>query len=299
MPPAPRLAAVLTLIAALVATLVGAACSSTPPEPAGPALLLLGEVHDNAAGHALRLQRLHQQLTQGARPALLMEQFDRERQGEIDRLVQAAPGVPPGDAGLDATVDALVKLGGATGAGWTWDFYRPYLLLALQYRLPIVAANVSRGDARGVMQQGLSAGGFSAEVPTDIAAAHAGDIVRSHCGQINPAQAGRMALAQVARDQFMARQVEAYAARGVVLLAGNGHVRKDIGVPRWLGKAARGRATAVGYLETDDPASASPTDADAFDAVIAMPAQQRDDPCNSMRAPAAPQPAARGPGLAG
>ena len=286
MPCTPRLA--VALIAALIATLGGTACSSTASEPAGPALLLLGEVHDNAAGHALRLQHLRRQLTQGARPALLMEQFDRERQGEIDRLLATAPGMPPGDAELNATVDALVKLGGATSAGWTWDFYRPYLLLALQYRLPIVAANVSRGDARGVMQQGLSAGGFSAEVPGDIVAAHADDIVRSHCGQINPTQAGRMALAQVARDQFMARQVDAFAARGVVLLAGNGHVRKDIGVPRWLGPAAQGRATAVAYLETDDTA---PTTA-AFDEVIAIPAQTREDPCNNMRPAAPPQPAA-------
>jgi uncharacterized iron-regulated protein len=184
----------------------------------------------------------------------------------------------------------LVKLGSATTAGWTWAYYRPYLRLALQYRLPIVAANVSRGDARSVMQQGLAASGFVAEVPGDIQAAHADDIVHSHCGMITSAQAGRMALAQVARDQFMARQVDAFAGRGVVLLAGNGHVRKDIGVPRWLGPALRGQVTVVGYLESDDRAST------AFDAVVVVPAQPRDDPCKAMRAPAgSARPAASAP----
>ena len=58
-----------------------------------------------------------------------------------------------------------------------------------------------------------------------------------------------MARAQFARDAVMARALAAHAERGVVLLAGNGHVRRDIGVPRWLaspaprlvGRLSRGR----------------------------------------------------------
>ena len=63
----------------------GATASNSPPP-----LLLLGEVHDNAAQPAQRLQRLQQALAQGARPALLMEQFDRERQPQIDQLLAGA-----------------------------------------------------------------------------------------------------------------------------------------------------------------------------------------------------------------
>ena len=115
--------------------------------------------------------------------------------------------------------------------GWAWPFYRPYVALAIEYRLPIVAANVSRDDARRVLKDGLPALGFDARVPTDIEAAQAGAIAASHCGMIDTAQAGRMVGAQVARDQFMARTIEANAARGAVLIAGNGHVRRDVGVP--------------------------------------------------------------------
>ena len=275
-----RRAALGALIA--LAVLGGAACSSPQPHWSPPTadLWLLGEVHDNAALHALRLQSVQALLDQGARPALLMEQFDRQQQSQIDRLLQPAPGVTQDAAARDATVEALVQLGGGATSGWQWDFYRPYLRLALRYQLPLVAANVSRSDARALMAQGLAAQGFDAAVPPDIGAAQAGQIERSHCGQIDATQAGRMATAQVARDQFMARQVVAHAGRGVLLLAGNGHVRKDLGVPRWLPLALQARTRVVGFVEAgqaDDGAAA------AFDQTVSAPAAPRGDPCAAQR----------------
>ena len=285
----------LAVPAAVLALLV--ACSTQAPPglsgtiaparmaaPSGTAVWLLGELHDNAAGHALRLQTLTRLVSGGARPALLMEQFDRELQTDIDRQQQPAPGMPPGDAELDAAVDALVRLASPPGAGpgWDWALYRPVLRLALQYRLPIVAANVSRRDARQVIAQGLAATGFDPAVPADIAGPQATAIVASHCGQVSLAQAGRMALAQVARDQFMARQVERYAGRGVVLLAGNGHVRKDLGLPRWLHNSTRQRSWVVAYLEPDS------ADITAFDQVVPVPEQPRTDPCQAMASPQQP-----------
>ncbi len=239
-----------------------------------PAVVLLGEVHDNAAQHALRLRAFEALLASGARPALAMEQFDRERQPQIDQLRAATP---------RPDVDALI----AAGAGrnpWEWRFYRPFVALALQYGLPIVAANVSRDDARQVMRQGLAATGFDATVPEAMLQAHARGIEDSHCGAIDGATARRMALAQVARDQFMARVVEAHAGRGVVLLAGNGHVRTDIGAPFWLSPATRARGAAIGLLEQGDAST-------AYDRVVLTAAQPRPDPCAAM----APKPAASSP----
>lgn len=96
------------------------------------------------------------------------------------------------------------------------------------------------------MAQVLAAQGFVADVPADIGAAQADQIERSHCGQIDPRQASRMALAQVARDQFLARQVVAHVGRGMMLLAGNGHLREDLGVPRWLRPTLQQRTRVVG-----------------------------------------------------
>ena len=248
------------------------------PQPSAGGLLLLGEVHDNADGHAQRLALLQRWIDQGARPALLMEQFDRELQPAIDRLL--ADPVAPGDAlALHARTEALVALTLTPGtpAGWDWSLYRPVLRLALHNRLRLVAANVSRSDARAVIQQGLAARGFEAAVPPDIAQAQAQEIERSHCGAIDAPMARRMATAQVARDQFMAQQLQAQGADGAVLLAGNGHVRRDVGVPRWLQPAQRARAQVIGFVEPDN------AEPGAFDQAIEVPAAARADPCGAMR----------------
>ena len=261
-------------------------------------LLLFGEVHDNAAQHALRLQALQAVVDRGARPALLLEMFDRERQAAIDAVQQgaaadgidsdrvtattaattAATAIASDPDGLDRRVDALIDAAGRA-PGWHWPFYRPYLRLALQHRLPIVAANVSRADARRVIQLGLAATGFQPAVPADIARAQAQAIEDSHCGALDSAMAARLANAQVARDQFMATTIAAHARRGVVLLAGNGHVRRDIGVPRWLPADLRSRSHAVGTLETGDDSAA------AYDEVLYVAPQVRPDPCAALRPP--------------
>jgi hypothetical protein len=71
----------------LLAALAIAACASVPQPPAFERpVVLLGEVHDHPQQHALRLAAFDAWLAAGARPALLMEQFDAARQPEIDRL---------------------------------------------------------------------------------------------------------------------------------------------------------------------------------------------------------------------
>lgn len=253
----------LTPLAALAACATPAA---TPP------VLLLGEVHDNAAGHAWRREHLAALLAGGARPALALEMLDRGDQPALDA-----------ERPRHATAAALVRAvlaarpGGAPagGGGWHWPFYEPMINMALAQGLPLVAANVGREEARRVMREGLAATGFDAAVPPDILDAQARLIEASHCGLVGGELARRMALAQVARDQQMARAVEAHAARGVVLLAGNGHVRTDIGVPRWLTPATRARCQALGVLEAGD-------DTRAFDQRVFVPPQPRGDPCEGM-----------------
>jgi hypothetical protein len=289
-------------LALAVAASTLAACASpagAPPPAATPAanglpaltrpLLLLGEVHDNPQHHAERLQALRALLARGARPVLAMEQLDRERQGAIDALF--ADGARP-------TAEAVIAAGAPAGgqSGWDWQQYRPFIETALQAGLPIVAANVGREEARRVMREGLAAHGFDPAVPADVQAALVQDIVASHCGMVDETMAGRMAQAQVARDQFMARVLQQHAARGVVLLAGNGHVRIDVGAPRWLPPALRAQSQAVGWLEAGPPgpdgSPAPPADPGRYDTVRITPAHPRPDPCEGMRkqVPARPTP---------
>lgn len=255
----------------LCAPLVALSACASRPVPAP--VLLLGEVHDNAAGHRWRREHLAAVLAAGARPALVLEMLDRGDQPALDaaraRQDRAAP--------LLAAVLAARPAGAARGE-WHWPFYEPIVDLALVHGLPIEAANVGREEARRVMREGLAATGFDPAVPEDLLAAQAALIEAGHCGQIDAALARRMALAQVARDQQMARAVEAHAARGVVLLAGNGHVRTDVGVPRWLTPATRARSEAVGVLEEGDTTP-------GYDRRIFVPPQDRGDPCAVLRRP--------------
>ena len=239
-------------------------------------IVLFGEVHDNAAQHAMRFEALKALLLEGVRPALLMEQFDREHQADIKRL--RGGGVAP-----DA--DQIILAGSGAPASATrrlhWAFYRPLIELALAYDLPIVAANVSRDDARAIIKDGLAAHGFNPLVPADIEQAQADAIERSHCGTLHTAQARRMAAAQIARDQYLTYLVEAHALRGAVPLVGNGHVRVDVGVPRWLQPRTRERTEAIGMLEEGD-FTAEEAGA-AYDHVFTTPKQLRDDPCKAMQ----------------
>ena len=274
------------LLATLLAALLCAACAApatAPPQSLADdianalrsrQLVLLGEVHDNRAQHAARAAALAALLKSGARPALLMEQFDRERQPDIARA-RAAPG-----ADAASVIAAAVPAG---GGGWDWSLYEPYVALALQHGLPLVAANVSRTDARRISADGLAAHGFDAAVPRDVLDAQVQAIVASHCGHVDLPRAEQMALAQIARDQFMARQIAAHADGSVLLLAGNGHVRRDIGVPRWLAPALRARSLVIGLAESPDAASGGGSP--AFDRQLATPAQPRPDPCEGMRRP--------------
>lgn len=242
------------------------ACATAPPPPAFERpVVLLGEVHDHPQQHALRLAAFDAWLAAGARPALLMEQLDAPRQPDIDRLRAQ---------GADAA--AIVRAVG--GPGWHWPFYVPFIERALRHGLPIVAVNLPREGARAVMRNGLAAEGFDAGVAEPVLAAQATLIEASHCGMVDATMARRMAQAQVARDQLMARAVHAHAGRGVLLLAGNGHVRTDLGVPIWLGTATRARAEAIGVLEEGDTTR-------AFDRIVRTAPHPRPDPCEAMRQP--------------
>lgn len=269
----------LLLPLSLLALLATGACRHAPPasasaNPNAPRILLLGEVHDSAAGHAARAVLLRKELEAGWRPAIAMEQFDTVQQPALDAAMRECA-----DAGCVIARAAPPK------AGWTWAYYEPVIALALQYKLPLYAANLSRGDASKVVKDGFAAAlpaGLIARyrldaLPAPVLAAQEEEVRGSHCGALPEALVAPMAKAQIARDVVMAETLRAHAADGVVLIAGNGHVRGDIAVPFWLRQQGLPART-VGFLE---PTS----DAAAFDAVERIPATVRPDPCAGFKAP--------------
>jgi uncharacterized iron-regulated protein len=245
----------------------------------GASVVLLGEVHDNASHHALRAQALARLVGSGARPAIAFEQLDRERQADVERARRERP--------RDA--DWLIAQAAGPRSGWDWPQYRPFVQLALDHDLPIVAANLSRADASRVVREGFGAVfdtrtraslGLDA-LPEPLLAAHRREVADGHCGLMPAAMLAPMAQAQIARDAVLAASIAPHASRGVVLLTGNGHARRDLGVPRWLPTEWRGRSLSVGLLERADGERAMPDG--AFDRVVLTPAVARQDPCASLK----------------
>jgi uncharacterized iron-regulated protein len=283
---------------ALFAALLGCALPSAAgraeevsPEALAAAMstrrtVLLGEVHDNGAQHALRAAALRLRIEAGARPAIAFEQFDRERQADIDRVRREQPG--------DA--DALIAAAGARN--WEWKHYRPFVQLALDFDLPIVAANLSRQEAVKVSTQGWSALFDATErealglerLPAEFTAGHELEVARGHCDLLPAQSLPSMARAQIARDVVLTRSVLPYLSRGVVLLTGNGHVRKDIGVPFWLTAEQRREVIAIGLLEANSGEDSIVIDdlQRRYDVVLKTAPADRPDPCEALRRRLAP-----------
>lgn len=261
---------------AIAALSLSVACSHAPAPPAAPQVVLLGEVHDNAAGHAARAALLRERIEAGWRPAIAMEQFDTGQQGSLDAAMREC-----------SDADCVVAKVAPGKSGWTWAHYKPVITLALDYRLPLLAANLARADASNIVKGGFAAALPPALItryrldalPADVLAAQEAEVRDSHCGRLPESMVTPMAKAQIARDVVMAETLRAHAASGVVLIAGNGHVRRDIAVPFWLRRDGLA-PHAVGFLE---PAA----DAGAFDDVRRIAAVQRPDPCAGFRAPKA------------
>lgn len=234
-----------------------------------PQVLLLGEVHDNPKGHQARYEELRRRVEAGWRPAIAMEQFDRQDQDLLN-------------AAQEGCMDAGCVIRVMDRKGWDWQQYYNIIQLALDHKLPIVAVNLSRADASKVVRDGI-ASSFDAKtvaeyrlnepVSADWRKAQEHEIRTGHCDMLPAMMLPGMVDAQMARDIWMAKLIRDQQPRDVVLIAGNGHVRKDIGVPRWLA-AVGGKLTVetIGYVEGGSAKA-------QFDDTRTIPAQKRPDPC--------------------
>ncbi|HTR57944.1 MAG TPA: ChaN family lipoprotein [Casimicrobiaceae bacterium] len=269
--------------------------SSLAADLASARYRLLGEVHDNAAHHAIRARLILAIAATGARPALVMEQFDLDR----DEALIAAQA-----AGANA--ERLADAGRLDRKGWQWPMHKPIVEAALAQHLPIRAGNLSRAQLReeeqSIVDDGAKAIGyarFHAARWTDAQAeALRADIVESHCGMAPESVVPRIVLAQRLRDAAMAQALaDAATASGAILIAGNGHVRSDLGVPVYLHAPglpdAGAPSLSVGLIEVDDDDARArdfPRQVVAahpgFDYLWFTPPAAREDPCANFRMPA-------------
>ncbi|MFM9916862.1 MAG: ChaN family lipoprotein [Rhizobacter sp.] len=247
--------------------------------------LLLGEIHDNPEHHRLRAEFLRSLLSDGIPTWVVFEQMDRQHNDAI----AAAP----------RNTEAVIEAGQLDRKGWSWPLHRPLFDAALEGGATVVGGNLSRSEGSQVVRGGASrappdlqrlltnSGDDAASTTTHWTAALDAELTRQvdegHCGALPPDLVAPMALAQRARDAALASaMMQAPAGTRVVLIAGNGHVRRDIGVPHYLA-ANDARTVSIGVLER---AADGTTFVDApYDEAWFTSGLERPDPCESFRPP--------------
>ena len=237
--------------------------------------VLLGEKHDNADHHRLQAWVLRELVAAGRRPAVALEMINADQSEALARYLAASP------ADASGLGDALEW----KRSGWpAWSMYEPIAAAALDARLPLVAANLSRAATTSIRQGGvaaldaatLSRLGLDRPLPDDVRARLTTEIQDGHCGQLPERMIDGFVAVQRARDAYMAAALREAGGDGAVLIAGTGHVRRDMGVPRSLPAAD---VVSLAFVEVTTGTSAPLP----YDYVWFTPRTDERDPCDSFR----------------
>jgi len=194
-------------------------------------VVLLGEVHDNPVHHENQARAVA-----ALRPAaLVFEMLTPDQAGRVD-----------GSSRRDA--DTLAGVLGWAGTGWP-DFALYYPIFAAAPEAVIFGGNLPRDQVRRAVYEGAApvfgAGadrfGLTVPLPQPEQAAREAEQMAAHCDALPVDMLPGMVAAQRLRDAALARAVlQAIAQTGglVVVITGNGHARRDWGVPEILRQAA-------------------------------------------------------------
>lgn len=234
-------------------------------------VVVLGEVHDNPAHHALQAARVAE-----LEPSAIVF--------EMLTPAQAGKALPD----LRGDPAALAKALEWSNSGWP-DFAMYYPIFAAAPKAAIYGAQVPREEARAVFEGGLAASfgkdaavyGLDRALPEQEQAAREALQMSAHCDALPPDILPGMVKIQRLRDAALARAVlNALDETGgpVAVITGNGHARRDWGMPAVLAFARGGLEIVVlGQTEDDGPLEGE------FDEVISAPAVDRPDPCAAFK----------------
>jgi uncharacterized iron-regulated protein len=241
---------------------------------AGRRFVLLGEKHDNPDHHRLQAWVLGELVAAGRRPAVVFEMFRADQADAIARHLAASP------ADAQGLADALDW----RRSGWpAWSMYEPIVAAALRAKLPLVAGNLSRDATTAVRRGTLDAAettrmGLDRPLPDDVRNRLADEIRDGHCGHLPEHAIAPFVAVQRARDAHMAAAMREAGGDGAVLIAGAGHVRRDMGVARLLPEA---ETASIAFVEVRGGMTAPP--ALAVDYVWLTPRMDDRDPCERFR----------------
>lgn len=197
-------------------------------------VIYLAETHDDPADHAAQLQII-QTLSEQGDIAIALEMFQRPFQSALDGYL----------SGQLSETELIAASEYETRWGFDWEFYAPILRYAKENSIPLIALNTPAEITRKVATSGLEslAGEELTYIPpiSDIDLSNAdykeqiANIFSAHGGMGHSLNIDNFFAAQVLWDETMAEgiamQIEAQPDRQVIVLAGEGHILYDYGIP--------------------------------------------------------------------
>ncbi len=233
-------------------------------------VVILGEIHDNPRHHLVQAEAV----AAIAPSAVVWEMVTEEG---AQRLAQKAASNP----------EELSKILRWAESGWPpLSMYYPVFRAA---NVPVYGAMVPRAAARAAMERGAATTlgadaaryGLTVPLPDDDQAAREADQLAAHCDALPVEALPQMVAIQRLRDAVLTRAILRAADETggpIAVITGNGHARKDRGIPTLLTRLRPGLKVFVlgqsedGLIDGD------------FDAVVDSPAAEREDPCKAFEA---------------
>jgi len=255
------------MIRGSLAVLLGLAAAPSAAQD----VFILGEIHDNPAHHQVQAERVADIQPR----ALVFEMLTPEQAATVTPALISDP---------EAMAEALDW----SASGWP-DFGMYHPIFAAAPDAAIHGAHVPRDAARAVFETGLVASfegdaalyGLTEPLAPDAQAAREAAQMTAHCDALPEDLLPGMVAVQRLRDAVLARAVvSAMDDTGgpVAVITGNGHARRDHGVPAYLARVAPDLDVHVlGQTEEGRPLEGG------FDEVVSAPAADRPDPCEAFR----------------
>ncbi len=233
-------------------------------------LILLGERHDNPDHH--RLQGwIVAQVSKSKQWAIGFEMLDENDASQLKPYASALE---------------FAKAVSWDKSGWPpFSVYAPLFESVVKANLTMLAIHPSRARLMKLMRNPKKRSRKDAEkwgkLSEEGLLALREDIRESHCGHANEKVVEAMIMAQRFKDFWMSDQMNRQRAENPgILVAGNGHLRKDYGLPNHFEEAF----TSVGIVEVQPKLhKADDYNTKRFDYVWFTPRLDSEDPCEKYK----------------
>ena len=265
---------------------------------AGTKYVLLGEIHDNVDHHLLQAWLVNAIGEKNpAYASVVMEMISSDSAKVLDEYLSKND---KDAAGLGSALNWAES-------GWPkWRYYQPIAEAAFGHNMPIIAGDPAKAIIRQIARDGFGLInvneqkmlGLDTEFANELNKALNHNIKSSHCDLLPASMIGPMVKIQRYRDAKLARaMVDAAGEKSdknyvgnIILIAGNGHVRTDRGVPWYLShQDPDGTYSSVVMMEADDDDSmedlifTNPQGQAAGHFFWFTPPAKREDQCEKLR----------------